>query len=135
MCGFFKKFIKTGIGLASKHLMNFANSVIVDCDIQWINELTGIVYDSHKNILTISVEFDSDAYELLIILNETSDEKHFVRILHGSKIALLDEIYGSKKVKVVQYNATDYKYDFNVRMNLDQNPVGQIYIKQLKWKE
>ena len=135
MCGFFKKFIKTGIGLASKHLMNFANSVIVDCDIQWINELTGIVYDSYKNILSISLEFDSDAYELLIIFNETSGEKHFVRILHGSKIALLDEIYGSKKVKVVQYNATDYKYDFNVRMNLDQNPVGQIYIKQLKWKE
>ena len=135
MCGFFKKFIKTGIGLASKHLMNFANSVIVDCDIQWINELTGIVYDSYKNILSISLEFDSDAYEVLIIFNETRGEKHFLRILHGSKIALLDEIYGSKKVKVVQYNATDYKYDFNVRMNLDQNPVGQIYIKQLKWKE
>ena len=72
---------------------------------------------------------------MLIIFKETSGEKHFVRILHGSKIALLDEIYGSKKVKVVQYHATDYKYDFNVRMNLDQYPVGQIYIKQLKWKE
>ena len=82
MCGFFKKFIKTGIGLASKHLMNFANSVIVDCDIQWINELTGIVYDSYKNILSISLEFDSDAYELVIIFNETTGEKHFVRILH-----------------------------------------------------
>ena len=108
-------------------------SGFVDCDIQWIDDLTGINYDSHKNILTISTEFDSDAYELLIIFKETSGEKHFVRILHGSKIALLDEIYGSKKVKVVQYQATDYKYDFNVRMNLDQYLERQIYIKQLKW--
>ena len=89
-------------------------------------------YESNKNILSVGFESESDAYEVLLIFFETSGEKHFVRLLHGSKIALLDEIYGSKKVKVVQYTT----YDFNVRMNLNQNPISrQIYIKQSKWNE
>ena len=80
-------------------------------------------YDSLKYILSVGFEYESDAYEVLIIFNETSGEKHFVRLLHGLKIALLDEIYGSEKVKVVQYNATNSSHNFNIRKNLDQSPV------------
>lgn len=50
MCGFFKKFIKTGIGLASKHLMNFANSAtgglagkIVNTAVDGVNKHAGII--------------------------------------------------------------------------------------------
>lgn len=50
MCGFFKKFIKTGIGLASKHLMNFANSAtgglagkVVNTAIDGVNKHAGII--------------------------------------------------------------------------------------------
>ena len=50
MCGFFKKFIKTGIGLASKHLMNFANSAtgglagkIVNTAVYGVNKHAGII--------------------------------------------------------------------------------------------
>ena len=50
MCGFFKKLIKTGIGLASKHLMNFANSAtgglagkVVNTAIDGVNKHAGII--------------------------------------------------------------------------------------------
>ena len=50
MCGFFKKFIKTGIGLASKHLMNFANSAtgglagkIINTAVDGVNKHAGII--------------------------------------------------------------------------------------------
>ena len=48
--GIFKKFIKTGIGLASKHLMNFANSAtgglagkVVNTAIDGVNKHAGII--------------------------------------------------------------------------------------------
>ena len=50
MCGFLKKFIKTGIGLAGKHLMNFANSAtgglagkIVNTAIDGVNKHAGVI--------------------------------------------------------------------------------------------
>ena len=111
------------------------SSGFVDCYDKNVEELTGINYDSRNNILSIRFDIDTDAYEVLMIFHEKSGERHFVRILHWSKIALLDEIYGSKEVKVAQFNSSILTYDFPKNMNLDQYPVGQIYIKQLKWKE
>ena len=50
MCGFLKKFIKTGIGLAGKHLMNFSNGVsgglagkVVDNAIDGVNKHAGVI--------------------------------------------------------------------------------------------
>ena len=50
MCGFLKKFIKTGVGLATKHLMNFANNntgglagKLVDSAINGVNKHAGII--------------------------------------------------------------------------------------------
>lgn len=50
MCGFLKKFIKTGVGLATKHLMNFANNhtgglagKLVNTAIDGVNKHAGII--------------------------------------------------------------------------------------------
>ena len=50
MCGFLKKFIKTGVGLATKHLMNFANNntgglagKLVDSAINGVNKHAGLI--------------------------------------------------------------------------------------------
>ena len=40
----------------------------VDCYDKWIDELSSMNYDSNKNILSVGFEYESDAYEVLIIL-------------------------------------------------------------------
>ncbi|KAK8900211.1 hypothetical protein M9Y10_002534 [Tritrichomonas musculus] len=110
-------------------------SGFVDCYDKNFEELRGINYDSRKKIFQGVFDIDTDAYEVLMIFHEKSGERHFVRILHGSKIAFLDEIYGSKEVKVTQFNISILANDFPKNMNLDQYPVRQIYIKQMKWNE
>lgn len=69
----------------------------------------------------------------MIIFSEKNGEKHFIQILHESQIALLHEIYGYKKVKVVKCNSGEWSYDFYIYINLEEIPKKLIHIIQVRW--
>ncbi|KAK8847302.1 hypothetical protein M9Y10_019889 [Tritrichomonas musculus] len=110
-------------------------SGFMDCYDQYVDDLMSINYDTSTNVLSISWEYGTDAYEVLIVFNDLNDRKHYIRMITGTKIALLDEIYGSDHLKVTKFNETNSTYDFNVGIRLNTIVDRTVYIKQVKWIE
>ena len=108
----------------------------VECYDQNVANSITFMHPSKEGRILVIFEY-SDIYEVVILFYDLTGKRHFIRILHHSQIALLDEIYGGKAVQIAKFDADAYEYSFPIasKLWLAEDPENHLYIKQVKLNE